>query len=143
MAVGANLHAVRDGQPGTEKDIGLDRHVAAELRVPGEPDGIGRDQARAVGHCSRAPARLPLAFHRGKLAAAVDTRDVIGIGDNHRAGTPVAVRNIDDIDRSEEHTSELQSLMRISYAVFCLKKKKTKIRYPNTEDSKQTSHQTQ
>src|SRR3546814_2865187 len=30
----------------------------------------------------------------------------------------------DTIDRSEEHTSELQSLMRISYAVFCLKKKK-------------------
>src|SRR3546814_8703373 len=30
-------------------------------------------------------------------------------------------------DRSEEHTSELQSLMRISYAVFCLKKKKTLI----------------
>src|SRR3546814_8506388 len=30
------------------------------------------------------------------------------------------------IDRSEEHTSELQSLMRISYAVFCLKKKNTK-----------------
>src|SRR3546814_19068810 len=29
-----------------------------------------------------------------------------------------------DIRRSEEHTSELQSLMRISYAVFCLKKKK-------------------
>src|SRR3546814_9108672 len=30
-----------------------------------------------------------------------------------------------EIIRSEEHTSELQSLMRISYAVFCLKKKKT------------------
>src|SRR3546814_2835412 len=30
-------------------------------------------------------------------------------------------------NRSEEHTSELQSLMRISYAVFCLKKKKTNI----------------
>src|SRR3546814_2426801 len=30
-----------------------------------------------------------------------------------------------DLPRSEEHTSELQSLMRISYAVFCLKKKKT------------------
>src|SRR3546814_7114533 len=29
-----------------------------------------------------------------------------------------------DVERSEEHTSELQSLMRISYAVFCLKKKK-------------------
>src|SRR3546814_10686931 len=34
-------------------------------------------------------------------------------------------RNLSD-ERSEEHTSELQSLMRISYAVFCLKKKKTK-----------------
>src|SRR3546814_5810541 len=33
-------------------------------------------------------------------------------------------RDAKDLDRSEEHTSELQSLMRISYAVFCLKKKK-------------------
>src|SRR3546814_5158811 len=32
---------------------------------------------------------------------------------------------VSEIVRSEEHTSELQSLMRISYAVFCLKKKKT------------------
>src|SRR3546814_3512215 len=32
-----------------------------------------------------------------------------------------------EVIRSEEHTSELQSLMRISYAVFCLKKKKNKI----------------
>src|SRR3546814_5226283 len=31
---------------------------------------------------------------------------------------------LSDAERSEEHTSELQSLMRISYAVFCLKKKK-------------------
>src|SRR3546814_7204745 len=40
----------------------------------------------------------------------------------------VALINLraDDATRSEEHTSELQSLMRISYAVFCLKKKKTK-----------------
>src|SRR3546814_6391347 len=35
--------------------------------------------------------------------------------------------------RSEEHTSELQSLMRISYAVFCLKKKKNQ---PNKEHNK-------
>src|SRR3546814_2172097 len=33
-----------------------------------------------------------------------------------------------DDGRSEEHTSELQSLMRISYAVFCLKKKKTSLK---------------
>src|SRR3546814_9108112 len=39
------------------------------------------------------------------------------------------VRNAEGkmVPRSEEHTSELQSLMRISYAVFCLKKKKVKI----------------
>src|SRR3546814_5078125 len=36
--------------------------------------------------------------------------------------------------RSEEHTSELQSLMRISYAVFCLKKKKNNIHHYNTEN---------
>src|SRR3546814_7454605 len=35
------------------------------------------------------------------------------------------VITVEEAQRSEEHTSELQSLMRISYAVFCLKKKKT------------------
>src|SRR3546814_10809540 len=35
--------------------------------------------------------------------------------------------------RSEEHTSELQSLMRISYAVFCLKKKKNKNKHSNNK----------
>src|SRR3546814_2853855 len=35
------------------------------------------------------------------------------------------------MQRSEEHTSELQSLMRISYAVFCLKKNKTQMRKQN------------
>src|SRR3546814_2919011 len=39
--------------------------------------------------------------------------------------TPQAHR---EYERSEEHTSELQSLMRISYAVFCLKKKKNKLK---------------
>src|SRR3546814_3033383 len=38
-------------------------------------------------------------------------------------GTAGDARHVLDGERSEEHTSELQSLMRISYAVFCLKKK--------------------
>src|SRR3546814_9048261 len=42
------------------------------------------------------------------------------------------------LDRSEEHTSELQSLMRISYAVFCLKKQKSK--HNNTQNN--PTHQT-
>src|SRR3546814_3532979 len=41
------------------------------------------------------------------------------------------------VRRSEEHTSELQSLMRISYAVFCLKKKKTQI---STNNNKQNNN---
>src|SRR3546814_3115448 len=45
-----------------------------------------------------------------------------------------------DRARSEEHTSELQSLMRISYAVFCLKKKKYNKQY--RKDQKQSSHST-
>src|SRR3546814_3823503 len=38
-------------------------------------------------------------------------------------------------DRSEEHTSELQSLMRISYAVFCLKKQTTLMTYQDTHNT--------
>src|SRR3546814_3800963 len=44
--------------------------------------------------------------------------------------------------RSEEHTSELQSLMRISYAVFCLKKKKTTVHH-NTHHKTQQRNGTQ
>src|SRR3546814_7674725 len=40
-------------------------------------------------------------------------------------------------ERSEEHTSELQSLMRISYAVFCLKKKTKEKRYTDQKRHKQ------
>src|SRR3546814_3556282 len=47
--------------------------------------------------------------------------------------------------RSEEHTSELQSLMRISYAVFCLKKKKKRIRqqtHVTKQDYSESKHKT-
>src|SRR3546814_7484537 len=51
-----------------------------------------------------------------------------GLGTN--AGLKRIAGATPDVSRSEEHTSELQSLMRISYAVFCLKKKKhTKNKY--------------
>src|SRR3546814_10073680 len=52
------------------------------------------------------------------------TEDPSQIFDDIRAGFS-AVDNVAFVARSEEHTSELQSLMRISYAVFCLKKKNT------------------
>src|SRR3546814_5435014 len=46
---------------------------------------------------------------------------------------------LDDTLRSEEHTSELQSLMRISYAVFCLKKKKKKNNQQTTDHTAKIS----
>src|SRR3546814_4583659 len=56
--------------------------------------------------------------HAGARADHED-RHVVGRQPEMRVG----------LDRSEEHTSELQSLMRISYAVFCLKKKKTQSKH--------------
>src|SRR3546814_8594780 len=65
-------------------------------------------------------------------------------------GVPAAAREVHqrgargggDVGRSEEHTSELQSLMRISYAVFCLKKK-TKHTQTHTKSQHIEQKQTQ
>ena len=55
--------------------------------------------------------------------SAQDVEHRVGDGDAEHGGGPVQNRRGEDgLDRSEEHTSELQSRIRISYAVFCLKK---------------------
>src|SRR3546814_4347706 len=80
----------------------------------------------------------------GTLDAVIAHADAIGgkVGENLRAALPRLPLNRQLItiktdvalaQRSEEHTSELQSLMRISYAVFCLKKKNQHI---NTNSNK-------
>src|SRR3546814_2341708 len=76
------------------------------------------------------PSRLPHRLGRCRRSAAaprghLPARQAAGEGRDcaERGGDPLGSSR----DwRSEEHTSELQSLMRISYAVFCLKKKKNK-----------------
>src|SRR3546814_6895046 len=108
----------RDGEPGAilaRNAVDKARRIIFGERREIEPQR--RDERRAIGHA--------------------------GIGVDH----PVARRL--DVDRaarrlkmrretrsasrrSEEHTSELQSLMRISYAVFCLKKKTLSITYYTT-----------
>src|SRR3546814_2863655 len=55
--------------------------------------------------------------HGSRASACICSRHSASPDSERSHGNPVW--------RSEEHTSELQSLMRISYAVFCLKKKKT------------------
>src|SRR3546814_3722775 len=60
-------------------------------------------------------------FERGDKALLGVIAKILGVADRLQHAGMVAAQI-----RSEEHTSELQSLMRISYAVFCLKKKKHK-----------------
>src|SRR3546814_6106930 len=65
---------------------------------------------------------LENALSMGSMAQAV----VTGSPDQREAVAALIGKRPAKFGRSEEHTSELQSLMRISYAVFCLKKKKIK-----------------
>src|SRR3546814_8845252 len=69
------------------------------------------------------------AVHRSRHVVEIDLRL------NVAAARPCARF---EAPRSEEHTSELQSLMRISYAVFCLKKKKTT--HQNIKKTKRHEH---
>src|SRR3546814_1755854 len=64
------------------------------------------------------------------LVAALPVTSVVALHDLNQAleCDRLAVMERGRLARSEEHTSELQSLMRISYAVFCLKKKKITIK---------------
>src|SRR3546814_5682176 len=63
--------------------------------------------------------------HLGRLALVGENVETGALGGIGALAEPAVAGDkiIDAIHRSEEHTSELQSLMRISYAVFCLKKK--------------------
>src|SRR3546814_1680102 len=83
---------------------------------------------RSVGVEPRA-AGLPAGAQRAQQRTGRQQRhDRFGLSEQHRGMAGVGVEHAPTVgvDRSEEHTSELQSLMRISYAVFCLKKKKMK-----------------
>src|SRR3546814_2784189 len=74
--------------------------------------------------------RVNLAFAQRTAAEAAEGATV-WLHDYNLWMVPAALRELrpDLKIRSEEHTSELQSLMRISYAVFCLKKKNQTIAY--------------
>src|SRR3546814_3345945 len=73
-------------------------------------------------------AHIVAGIEIGRLQSALERADRhrcgrVGVDDRVRVGQFAVEQAVLD-ERSEEHTSELQSLMRISYAVFCLKKKK-------------------
>src|SRR3546814_9017540 len=91
------------------------RHVGGQQELRGAVAQAGHHPV-ALGLVHAAVQRL------GAVAPAVEAvGQVVDLG-------PRAAED----DRSEEHTSELQSLMRISYAVFCLKKKYKTNKYTNS-----------
>src|SRR3546814_4846193 len=96
-------------------------------------DEIVNEKLEAVGR------HLSLVFHRflsgeikghARISLTVNGRPITAFDPFCRKNPatqvlPEEIVRIGEAERSEEHTSELQSLMRISYAVFCLKNKKT------------------
>src|SRR3546814_9200750 len=111
---GAGLgHAVERAAFDDRRQVRVDQQLAepvgAVATAAGEPSAQGAMQFRRVHAQPEAAAGVV------DLAQGGECR---GQGRDPGSGRPSV--------RSEEHTSELQSLMRISYAVFCLKKKKKK-----------------
>src|SRR3546814_7581138 len=106
----------------------LERELEGELRVRGAGAAFRRHaearqqvEARVIEDRQGVVRRA----HRLGVDGELLVDAVVGVG-----GGQAGDRDLGGLDgkslqpRSEEHTSELQSLMRISYAVFCLKKKK-------------------
>src|SRR3546814_7693808 len=88
---------------------------ALGAKAAGRPVKLALQRPLMINNTTHRPATI----QRIRLGATTDGK-LTAIGHESwsgdlRGGSP---------ERSEEHTSELQSLMRISYAVFCLKKKK-------------------
>src|SRR3546814_8949515 len=105
-------------------------------------------QPAAAGRVDKLPRLAPLGVLEGRTAGFraqrlrrfAARRDTIHLGLDGGGVARVATKGRGDDHRalrSEEHTSELQSLMRISYAVFCLKKKK---KQPTTKTTKYSIH---
>src|SRR3546814_4408867 len=95
--------------------------------------GKGRDRQKRGSQAERGSMAGTCERHVLELAGAGDEEEDTR-NDQRRAGFCD--------NRSEEHTSELQSLMRISYDVFCLKKKKKHPRYTTTHELKSYTRDT-
>src|SRR3546814_8398115 len=95
--------------------------------LPAGADGLGHDEIlrNVLGRDGSISARRNGCLRLGLRRQANSKFDLQRVFSKQRSTLDVRVA------RSEEHTSELQSLMRISYAVFCLKKKKKNHQHTN------------
>src|SRR3546814_4466323 len=117
---------------GDHRDLHVLTHSCPSRRASDRSAGTGSGAATCARfrRCRPAWSRVRtsiLLVARCLLAGVDPPRQCIELPEARGVLAPLAVlheRGAGRILRSEEHTSELQSLMRISYAVFCLKKKK-------------------
>src|SRR3546814_1840039 len=86
------------------------------------PNNTIRREAYVVGAAGTGTKNRFASYQKMRVKAA---HLVVRTAGTATAFTAALVAGTTTVGRSEEHTSELQSLMRISYAVFCLKKKNT------------------
>src|SRR3546814_3949975 len=94
------------------------------LKLAVEPvDTTSSFRAQAYESLKRAITQMDIYGHRDEIR--LDERQLSQVLGVSRTPIREAMSLLEQEGRSEEHTSELQSLMRISYAVFCLNKKKT------------------
>src|SRR3546814_2403713 len=108
----------------TQKQVGLDR--------PGS-DGVHSNAARSELFCYNTNHAFDGALRSAVDAVAGSVEGKRGTGEaDQSAAVPHLARSLAKGIRSDEHTSELQSLTRISYAVFCLTKNKKTIKTPHS-----------
>src|SRR3546814_10536998 len=97
-------------------------------------DTVDKDQGLVTLESDKATMEVPSSVAgvvkelKVKVGDTLSEGGVVAVIETQEAADASAAADVDDAERSEEHTSELQSLMRISSAVFCLKKK------PNQND---------
>src|SRR3546814_5280707 len=97
---------------------GIDPPVRSRARQPAP--GLWARHQGIVGHRARKTRSRPRYPHTGLALGRGRERWRFSLSSGGRAGR-ARLRHLAQL-RSEEHTSELQSLLRLSYAVFCLKK---------------------
>src|SRR3546814_8043642 len=107
----------------------LIRHVVTHIHSPEHPFLLFRGAEEYESISYREAIEKTDAISSWLLEAGIGRGDRLGLLIENSPEYIHFDQALQQIGRSEEHTSELQSLMRISYAVFCLKKKNIKIRY--------------
>src|SRR3546814_3655608 len=89
---------------------------------------IAPDSGKPLWHSLLAQVKdgtIPMARLDDAVTRILRVKMRLGLFEAGKPSSRLLSGKYDELGRSEEHTSELQSLMRISYAVFCLKKNKT------------------